>query len=371
MAELATAWAGSTAVDIILAPGTYSQASALTSTTTPHRLWSEQLLGATVRVGLAWGSNTRGLAGEVHGIAFDVPEVSRCSSLGLLSEAIVLTWGLKQRLVVEDCTFDGNGVVGSAVQATAPSGCSIKRCTMTGFVDFGLMAYKNGGAGVTEAMTIEDLDISEIKRATPGSSEGLAEAGIWLGHPSTTRRIKIRGTGWTGLALVGGVAGAVCSDLDIDDVATGYRDPGGRGVALELSSDSSFTRVYVGPSSMFGFGIEWDHGDPTPRNSGITIRHATLDSYKAGISADIGTAGLDVANCRISRAWLSGINVYQTTGTVIDHMQIEYLLGEDVDPIGYGHHLGYDAEPPVGWPATPDVYDVTPYPRRRVEYAEP
>ena len=205
----------------------------------------------------------------------------------------------------------------------------------------------------------------------PGSSNGTAEAGVWVGHAADVARIRVRGTGWTGLALVGGCSGVVVTDLDVDEVAHGYLHPGGRGVALELSTDSSFDRVHVGPGAMWGFGIEWDHGDGAPRNSGIRIRNATLAAYKGGISADSGVHGLDVANARISRAWRGGIVAFETTGTVVDARTVEYLLGADVDPISYVHGGGYFAEPPDGWPATPEDYAVTVVPRRRVEYAEP
>lgn len=376
-AELLAAWGGGVATDIILADGEYDNAGPLPNSNVPHRLWAEHLLGATLRMGLSWGNNTTGSAGELHGIAFNVDDLAKVSALGTALKAIVLTWmgplfTFEGGLKVEDCTFDMNSVIGSAIQATSPQGLVINRCQISHGIDWGILAFRNNlpGDALSIPMRIADIDIDGILYPVKDPDNG--GQGIWAGHKAEIKRIRIRNVDWSGLSLVNDATDVTIEDVDADDCQQGYLDPGGRGIYLEQCHNVTIDRLYVGPRSMFGISAEWNLGnanpylnDWVPRNYNIWVRNADINSYKVGISWDMTVQRCQIAYSRFSRSWRAAIldnnqflgpPLIQSTNSSDLHA-CEFQMAYGVPPILHAHHLGYITPPPPGWPPTPAEYN--------------
>lgn len=396
-AELLTAWGSGVPLDIVLADGVYDNAGPLPNSIVPHRLWAQNLLGAELLFGLSWGGNSGGSAGELHGIAFNVDSLAKVSALGLLNEAIVLTWGaigggFAGNLIVEDCTFNMNNVVGSAIQATYPFGLQVRRVQIQNGIDWGIFAFRNGVAGdaLPTAMILEDIDIDHIRY--PVTSLSMGGIGVWAGHECVITRCKVRDVDWAGVALVNDATHCRLYDIDCDNCQQGYLDPGGRGVYFEHCHDVIIDRVHVGPESMFGISWEWNSGstnpclnDWVPRNYDIWVSNAFMQSYKVGIAWDITVQRCSIRNARFERSWLGAINDFNSfssppygctiqTTNVNDMVSIMFRLSSLVPAIYRQHHGTYLLPPPPGWPATPAGYNdsaLNVHDRRYVEAYSP
>lgn len=381
MTELATAWAGGTPTDIVLADGIYDQAGPLPNINVPHRLWAENLLGAELRIGLSWGNNTTGSAGELHGIAFNVDDIAKVSPLGQTAEkCIVLTWmgpafTFAGNLVVEDCTFDMNSVIGSAIQATSPQNLQIRRCEIRNGIHWGILAFRNtlSGSALLTPMQIEDVRIERIRYPVQSLSNG--GQGIWVGHRANVLRTNVSDVDWAGLAVVNDASNVLLQDIIANNCQQGYLDPGGRGIYLEQCHDVQINRYYCGPESMFGISAEWNLGnsnpylnDWVPRNYDVWVNNANINSYKIGISWDMTVQRCQVQNSYFSRSWRAAILDYneflsppgpyliQSTN-VAALWKCIFRLADVAPSLLHAHHLTYLAPPPPGWPSTPAGYN--------------
>lgn len=372
---------------IVVAAGVYS-GEALT-TNQGHDIWAETQGSVVFQFGIGFRGNSGNSGGSLHGISFDVDNIANVDSTALYNEAIVNTWDsvepytVGSDLLIEDCTFDGNNVIGTGVQAANPGGLTIRRSTFANFLDNGILAYKNGtGPGDLDTITLEDISIDGVSRAVPGEGSGfIVETGIVLGHTFSVSRVKIRNCAWSGIGLVNGVQDWLITDFDIDKVGHGYRDPGGVGIYCEHCSNGTITRGVVGPESMIGINFEWNQGDANPfendlvpRNYGVTVSYTTLQSYKIGVHMDLGVSSVSISDSQFERAWKAGVldnntfpddagnyavpvgeEVVLSTNT-LDQDSSTFLLQKGVPRLFHGHHGGASAEPPSYWPTDPSGY---------------
>ena len=389
-AELAAEVALSGPRVIVVADGTYTGVSLTTAQ--GHELWAENFGGATLEFGIGFRGNGPNAGGALHGFVFDVDDIANVDSTALLNEAIVNTWDsldpytVGSGLVVEDCTFNGNDVVGAGIQAASPGGLTVRRCTFTNFIDQGIFAYRNGsGENDFDRITIEDVDISNVSRAVPGSGSGATvEAGIYIGQRFDIRRVPIRDCAWAGIVMANEVAEWTLTDYDIDRIGWGYFSGGGVGIYCEQSNNGLIHRGWIGYETKVGINCEWNGtaSDPwvddyTARNYGINITDATILSYKIGIHWDVSVQGCTARDVHIERAWRAGIldnNAFpDADGSYplpVDELPIysrnaadlstcTFLLAEGIPHYLNDHHLGVSAAAPTDWPATPDDYDDT------------
>ncbi len=384
--DLVNALALPTGQDIIVADGDYTWTAPVT-VAGPHRIWSESLLGATLRFGLTYAGNANRTGGlELHGVAFEIDDASMAPA-GVGSTHALFTWGQGgEDVLVEDCTFDGDLTIGDAIGAFAPNGLVVRRTEISNFWGYGIIA-KQGAAGTVlgSEPLLEDLQIHSVFGANPGSSNGAWENGILLGNNGTIRRVDIRDVGWSGIQLYNDATGVSIGDVFIDYAGPGvwgtaYTQARGAGIWLGQSHDVSIDRVRIESHVFLGVNAHWDQGnaDPflnttPPRNYNITISDLYSRAYKIGVHLDLGVEDTVVRSSRFEHAWMAGIldnnqfeddwgwhpcaggedvclqSLNRTDG-------IDCYLQDGVDCIAHHHNGGASAASPANWPSHPDDY---------------
>jgi len=261
-AGLIAALQQSVARDIVLAAGVYDSAAPFQNGS-GHRIYSETLGGAVLKAGLVIGGNFGGGDGLVRGVAFDVVDPSKT-----FQSSMVNTWGSAGRgAKVLDATFDGHGVVSAGVLARQPDGLVVQRVIVERVTDYGVffqVPYPGYYSFVAATPTlVEDAVITGVYRASRGSANGTAEAGIWAGNNSTVRRVQVRDTGWMGIWTGGDCNDALFEDLEIGNIhgnAPGY-GPIGTGIYLEhYTRRTVFRRFQI--SGVYEAGIKTEWADP-------------------------------------------------------------------------------------------------------------
>ena len=198
--------------DVELMPGVYSRpdssnASANVVFSTAHRLWSSELVGAVLRVGLTYNMKADvpgiGATGaQIHGLKF----AGRPPD-GALGQVSVPFSGKHASspaayLSIEDCEFDGEGVADAAIFAQANDGLVVRRILVQNFTKWGLRIdqYMGGPHNfITRQIELSDLDISQVAMPRCGNDDGRSEAGLWLGNTARAQRIRVRDCGWMGV----------------------------------------------------------------------------------------------------------------------------------------------------------------------------
>lgn len=303
-AQLLAALANGTPMDIVLADGTYDNATPF-SNANDHRIYAAHLGRAILNAGVIFGGNFGPGGGLVRGVAFDVSDPNKTFEGG-----IVQTWGPSGRGTrILDTTFDGHSAVQSGILARQVEGLVVQRVVLQNFQSYGLFEDVNAqGATITPAL-LEDISVSNVSRPTPKSSNGTAEACIWLGNTATLRRARVRNCAWDGLWAGTAFSGGLVTDLDVDSTPVG--------LYLEhYTSDSTFQNMRVGGSVSIGVTCEW--ADPSwgskPGCSGDTIQNSTFDTQRAGVYLDEGTIGVNVVGCRFLHQSWAGIGDYLGNG---------------------------------------------------------
>jgi hypothetical protein len=280
-AELVQALAASVPQDIVLASGVYDSASYFVNAN-GHRVYAATLGGAVLRAGMEFGGNYGQPNGLVRGVAFDVSDPAKAAD-----GHIVYTWGTARGVQVLDATFNGHGVMRSAVWGYQPEGLVVRRVQAANFTDFGVGAEANDPAlRLSVPVLFEDIDVSGVSRAVPRSADGTAEACIWLANNGTLRRARVRNCAWMGI-WTGGAAkngGVLLEHLDIDQTPKGIYPE-------HYSWGATYQIFHIGPHVTTGINMEW--ADPLtgglPACDGCIVRDGTIESCAVGIALDRGT----------------------------------------------------------------------------------
>jgi hypothetical protein len=228
---------------------------------------------------------------------------------------------------VLDSTFEGNWRVGVGLQALNPAGLVAQRLQFSDFTGYALRASDNVsvayGSATPVMNTITDISIDGVSASTPGSSDGTAESGLWVGEPvaNGVHRIRVRNCAWAGIETTGNSWNTTFSDLDID--MSGPYAVTGIGVYLEhFTIGDTFTNFSIAGVKT-GFNAEWDDG--TPGNEGAqndTIENGTISAAgwsgggnTAGVYLDEGTGSMTITGVTfIGQNW-AGIGAYKSAGT--------------------------------------------------------
>ena len=194
-AELRAALARHKPRRIVLAAGTYrSQRPFLNPY--GHRLYAAKLGAVVLKAGLSLGGNQGRGGGLVRGIVFDVSSRSRT-----VGGAIVAVWGTGRNSSVLDSTLQGNRVVSAGIVARQPAGLIVRRVVARGFSNYGVVVDANelDPGSAAGRFWLSDLDVADVSRPVPGSSQGRAEACVWIGNSGSVRRVRADRCAWTGL----------------------------------------------------------------------------------------------------------------------------------------------------------------------------
>jgi hypothetical protein len=321
-AQLRVALSASTR-DIVLADGVYDNAGPFTNPSS-SRLYAQHLGGAVLRAGIVFGGNWGPGGGIARGLAFDVSDAENT-----FQSSEINIWGASgQNTQVLDCTFDGNAAIGTGVLALNAAGLALQRLVLTDFTDTGIRASDNVtvayGSSTPVIDTITDVSVSTIGRAAPGTSNGTAEAGLWIGHPvrNGVHRIKIRNVAISGIEAVNNAWDTTYTDLDID--LTGSKEAVGVGIYLEHYAYNLVFDGFTIKGVHTGLNAEW--ADPAwdgrAAAHGTTIENGTIDAagwtlpgHTAGVYLDEGTDSTTVRNVTFRNQNWAGIGAFKVVGT--------------------------------------------------------
>jgi hypothetical protein len=294
-AQLLTALAATTPSDIVLADGVYDNPAPF-SDANDHRIYAAHLGGATLHAGIVLGGNFGPGGALVRGLAFDVADPAKTFEGG-----VIQTWGPSGRNAqVLDSSITGNAAVQTGILARQVEGLVVQRVALANFQSYGLFVDENvQGATVATPPVLEDIAVANVSRPTPASSNGTAEACIWLGNTATLRRAKVSNCAWDGLWAGTAFSGGLVTDLTVSATPVG--------LYLEhYTTNSTFQNMLVGGNVSTGVNCEW--ADPAwgskPGCNGNTIQNSTFDTTRAGVYLDQGTNGVTVRGCRfLNQSW--------------------------------------------------------------------
>ena len=320
--ELIAALAGATK-DIVLADGTYDNATAFTDSN-GSRLYAQHVGKAVLTAGLVIGGNFSSGGGVAQGLTFDVSSTSKVFGGG-----VIHVWGNGgTNTSVLDCVFRGHSVIPVGLLAYNPQGLDVERSQFYSFTDEGIRASDNTlvsyGASTPRMSRITDVLVDGVSRSTPGASDGTAEAGIWIGHPVTNgvSRIKIRNVAWSGIEIANNAWDTAITDVDID--MSGPSAASGVAVYLEhFSRHLTFNRFSIS-GSRIGFNGEW--ADPAwggvAAAHNVTIENGTIDAagwskagHTAGVYLDEGSDSTTVTGVVFKNQNWAAIGAYLNVGT--------------------------------------------------------
>lgn len=312
-AQLRGALSKYTSRDIILRDGVYDGAEPFYNSR-GDRLYSQTLGGAVFRVGLSLGGNSGPGGALVRGIAFDVPDDSRT-----LEHSIIHVWGTGLNSQILDVALEGHGAVGAGIYARQVEGLVIRRVTAYHFRSYGVIVDTNKPDDrIGRPPLVTDVNAAYVGWSPTRSSNGTAEACLWIGNTAVVRRIRAHDCAWEGLWVGTAASNALFEDIRV------LND--GIGVYLEhFVRSSTFRRLQVGPNVNRGLVCEW--ADPgwgsQPACVDNLIEQSSFDTQTVGVYLDEGTIGTTVRSSTFaSQCWAAignykGVNnLYDTSGNV-------------------------------------------------------
>jgi hypothetical protein len=292
---------------IVLAPGRYESRRPFLNPH-GHRLFGARRGRSVLRAGLSLGGNDGRGGGVARGLVIDVDDPRRT-----VEGAAIAVWGAGRDARILDTTLRGNGVMRSGISARTPDGLRIRRVVVRGFTDFGVLVDANDvDRGILEApFRLEDVDVARIGRANAGSSEGRAEACVWIGNTGLVRRVRARDCAWAGV-WTGTAANRVrVEHVDVDGARTG--------VYLEhFTRDSTFRRMRIGPRTRIGVAAEWAAPEwgRRPGSVGNVIEGSRFESRLAGVYLDEGTTRTTVRGSSFARQTWAAIGDFRGNDNV-------------------------------------------------------
>jgi Right handed beta helix region len=286
-AQLRAALSHRRAGTIVLAPGVYDNPRAFVDAE-GDRIYSARPGAAVFRAGIVLGSNHGPPGALIRGLTFDVGDPSKVSQ-----GAEVLVWGSAAGASVLDTRLDGHGVVDAGLVVRQPNGFVARRIVARRFLSYGIEVDPNDYGFTTRSpYSLRDLTISQVSRQVPGSSNGTAEACLWLGSPGTVQRVSVRSCAisgiWTGTAM----KNSRVEDATIQNARVG--------IYIEhFTSSSTFERLRIGPGVTRGVNAEWDNPayGGKPASVGNVIEGARIQTTHVGVYLDQGTTRTTVRRC--------------------------------------------------------------------------
>jgi hypothetical protein len=209
---------------------------------------------------------------------------------------------------VLDVTLRGNRVVRSGLVVREPEGFSAARLVLREFTDYGVVIDANDPARtrLEQPFHLADVDVAGVTRRIPGSSNGTAEACVWVGNPGVVKRVRARRCAWTGLWTGTATTDAVFEQIDVDRTPTG--------VYMEhFTRSSRFQRLQIGGHVRIGLVTEWaDPGSGGRAASvGNVIENSRFASRLAGVYLDAGTTRTTVRRSTFVNQRWAAIGDYQ------------------------------------------------------------
>jgi hypothetical protein len=272
---------------IVLAPGVYDNPRPFVDSE-GDRIYSARLGGAVFTAGIVLGGNYGPPGALIRGLTFDVDDPSKA-----FQGAEVLVWGTARGAAVLDTRLDGNGVVNAGLVVRQPNGFVARRIVARRFLSYGVEVDPNEYGFTTRSpYSLRNLTISQVSRLVPGSSDGTAEACLWLGSPGEVRRVSVRRCAITGIWTGTAMAHSLVEDAIVKDARVG--------IYMEhFTTSSTFERLRIGPDVAVGVNAEWDNPayGGKPASTDNVIEGARIQTTQAGVYLDQGTIRTTVRHC--------------------------------------------------------------------------
>jgi hypothetical protein len=263
--------------DIVLADGIY-EGSSYWTIYHGHRIYAQNLGGAVLKSGMIWGTAGADATGALlQGPSFNVTDPAKEHP----AWGLVHYWGQGSGLRLLDLAFEGNGVCQSPFMVRQAEDCQIQRIVSRNFQSYGCYVSSNNPANILSVpVIVEDIDAENINRTAPGSSNGTAEAGVWLGERCTARRLKTRNCAWMGVWSGNAIRDSLIQDVDVDSVVEGAGY-----YAEHKTIDTIFEKFRIGPASRTGIICEYggpEHGFVGAADN-LIIQDGFIDSWWGGV----------------------------------------------------------------------------------------
>jgi hypothetical protein len=302
--DLAAALANGRREAIVLAPGVYDNPRPFADRD-GDRLYAARVGRAVLKAGVVLGANAGPPGASIRGLTFNVRDRAKT-----LHGAIVHVWGSASHASVLDTRFYGHGRIETGLLVRQPLGFVARRIVAEGFRSYGVLVDPNDLHYRTRApFALSDLSISRVRRPLRGSSNGRAEACLWLGSPGTAKRVSARRCGITGIWTGTATHGSRVVDATIDRTPVG--------IYIEhYTTDTTFNRVRVGPDVNRGVNAEWSNlaAGRKPASSDNVIEDAYFRTRHVGVYLDEGTTRTVVRrSVFVGQGW-AGIGDYLGRG---------------------------------------------------------
>ena len=318
-----------TSRDIILRNGVYDSSEPF-SNPRGDRLYAQTLGGAVLGVGISLGGNTGPGGGLVRGIVFDVQDDSRT-----LGRSIIHVWGTGKNSQILDVTLEGHGVVGAGIKARQVEGLVIQRAITRHFRSWGVIVDANGrDTPVGRPPLLEDVDAAYVSWSPPRSSNGTAEACVWIGNTAVVRRVRAHDCAWEGLWVGTAASNALFEDIRMTDV--------GIGVYLEhFVNSATFRRLQIGPNVNRGLTCEWadPKWDSQPACVDNVVEQSSFDTQIVGVYLDAGTTRTTVRSSTFANQCWAAIGNFRGVDNLHDTSGNDYsALRPGAVPISADHY---------------------------------
>jgi hypothetical protein len=331
--QLTAALSDGRAETVVLAPGVYDNSRPFIDDE-GDRIYSARLGRAVVRAGIVLGSNGGPPGALIRGLTISVRDPRKT-----LQGAEVLVWGSATGASVLDTRLEGHGVVDAGLVVRQPKGFVARRLVARRFLSYGVVVDPNDFAFTTRLpYSLRDLTIARVSRKVPGSSDGTAEACLWLGSPGTVRRVSVRGCAisgiWTGTAMTR----SRIEDVTIERARVG--------IYIEhFTTSTTFERLRIGPGVTRGVNAEWDN--PAAGGKPASVDNVVEDAYfrtgHVGVYLDRGTTRTTVRHCVfVGQDW-AAIGDYQGVGNRYYDNDFEGIATGAV-PVSVDHDPGTAAK---------------------------
>jgi hypothetical protein len=271
-----------------------------------HALYAARRGRAVLRAGLSLGGNAGRPGALVRGVVVDIDDTRRT-----VDGAAIAVWGTGRNVRILDTAVRGNGVTRAGISAQQPEGLDIRRVVVRRFVDFGIFVDANDlhRGRLSNPFRIRDADVAHVGRDEPGSSNGRAEACIWIGNTGSVRRVRLRSCAWTGLWTGTSAERARIDGLDVDLTPTGV-------YVEHFTRDSTFRRMRIGRRVRVGLTAEWadPEWDRRPASIDNLIELSRFESWLAGVYLDEGTTRTTVRRSSFANQSWAAIGDYRGDG---------------------------------------------------------
>jgi hypothetical protein len=308
--ELAQAMASGSPRTIVLADGFYDSPGYFVNGC-GHRLYAKNVGKAVLRSGMVVGGNWCKGDGILRGLTFNVND-----SRKTLHDSVIHIWGTGAGTDIMDVSINGNNVIGTGVAIRQPEGVTVKRVKASRLTGYGIAVDANNpNLALSTPVVLDDVDVSDVSRPSPLSSNGTGEACFWIGHRVTANRLRATNCAWMGMWTGAGASGSRFTDVTVDKSVNGI------GLYLEhFTRNAVFKRIEAGPDLKVGATCEWadPEWDYKPSCENVIIEDSIFNTQCVGVYFDEGTAGSTVRRSSFSNQKGAGIGDFRGVGNLWD-----------------------------------------------------